>query len=87
MGIYQSCAECGRSTSPNSSAPIVHAVTCSVHLFRGAIQSDYLRPPATIITFDTPKEQAEWVHKLSGGSANTKPRRAKASQGGEESHE
>lgn len=63
--ITSSCAECGVRMSEGV---LKHSKGCSGKLFERNIQTDYIRPPAMVLNFDSPEEQAEWLRKLKVGS-------------------
>lgn len=63
--ITISCTEC---KAKSQDGILEHSDKCSANLIKNKIETDYIRPPAIKLNFDTPEEQAEWYRKLEVGS-------------------
>lgn len=72
MNVTTSCSECKARMADGI---LEHVKGCSASVIKMYLGIDYLRHPGTLISFDTPKEAAEWLSKLTGSRANAKPKR------------
>lgn len=75
MAIKGYCGECDVQMVDGV---MKHKVGCSGYLLRNLSGTDYIRPPSTIIKFDTKEEQERFMQNLKrtnsnvGGSDNEK---------------
>lgn len=65
MSITTTCTECKQKMVDGI---LEHAIGCDGYLLRHMSGTDYIRPPALALSFDTPEEQAEWLRKLKPNS-------------------
>lgn len=64
------CTECKQKSEDGI---LEHLETCTANLFKPTISTDYLRPLAQAIEFESKEEQDKFYPGLSGGSGGYAP--------------